>query len=80
MLISLSKEEDKETLTILLDIVLFLTETYQRNENPKCIPYIKDWDGFYDRLKERIQTFDYSELDAQRQRVDKIIYANTKST
>ena len=70
-LVSKVKQEDAQTLHDLWDIVGVGLNSYMKTENPAMLQATQEVIAFAERLKEKMNTHDYTEDDARRERVDK---------
>lgn len=71
MIVSLEREEDKETAKDILAILEMIVQEYQRSGNPELLTSIESLSVWYDTMVEKIRHGDYTEADARRARVDK---------
>lgn len=75
MIVSFEREEDKEAAKDILSILEMAVNSYQRTRNEKLLTHIEGLSNWYDIMVEKIRSGDYTEADAQRARVDKILQA-----
>ena len=73
MIVSPSREEDKEIARIVLDILEVSTRSYQRIKDPKLLERVIELNNWYDTIVEKIKHGDYTEDDVRRARVDKLL-------
>lgn len=79
MIISLEREDDKETAKDILAILEMTVSSYQRTGSPELLTHIEGLSTWYDIMVDKIRHNDYTEADAGRARVDKLlkdIYGN----
>lgn len=80
MIVSLEREDDKEVAKDILAILENTVRSYQRTGNLELLTHIESLSNWYDIMVEKIKHGDYTEADARRARVDKILrdlYGNT---
>jgi len=73
MIISLSREEDKKTLSGILDILETTTRYYLRTNDEKILEEIQWINGWYDSFKEKIEKSDYTVEDSRKTRIDLLL-------
>lgn len=71
MIVSLEREEDKETAKDILAILEMIVQEYQRSGNPELLTSIESLSAWYGTMVEKIRHGDYTEADERRARVDK---------
>lgn len=71
MIVSLEREDDKETAKDILAILETAVSSYQRTGNPELLTHIESLSAWYDTMVEKIRHGDYTEADERRARVDK---------
>lgn len=76
MIVSLEREEDKEVAKDILAILEMSVSAYQRSGNLELLTSIESLSNWYDTIMEKIRHGDYTEADARRARVDKILQRN----
>lgn len=77
-LISFEKQDDAQTLCDLWDIIGSGMNVYVRSERQDILDATQEVIAFADRLKARMDTHDYTEDDARRQRVEKLLKYENK--
>ena len=73
MIVSLEREDDKETAKDVLAILEVIVGSYSRNQSPELLEHIQRLNTLYDTMTEKIRHGDYTEADARRARVDKLL-------
>ena len=73
MIVSLEREEDKEVAKNILEILETVASSYQRTGSQELLTHIEKLSAWYDTMVEKIKHSDYTEADARRVRVDKIL-------
>lgn len=77
-LISFEKQDDAQTLRDLWDIIGSGMNVYVRSERQDILDATQEVIAFADRLKARMDMHDYTEDDARRQRVEKLLKYENK--
>ncbi len=62
MITSFDRQNDLETLDILLDIQERVLDLYQRTENPELLLNIKERQDLIEKIKEKIYKNEYKKL------------------
>lgn len=71
MIISPSREEDKEVAKNVLEILETTIRLYQKTGDERLVKTIENLNDWYDSLVEKIKHGDYTEEDARRMRSEK---------
>ena len=73
-LVSKVKQEDAQTLRDLWDMVGIGMDMHVKTDSKDILEATKEVMAFAERLKEKMNTHNYTEDDARRERVDKLIH------
>ena len=73
MIISLEREDDRKTLEDIVDISDISLRAYIRTEDYRFLPNLEWLNETIDRLRKKIDSYDYTKDDQMRKRVDELL-------
>lgn len=76
MIVSPTREDDKETRDVIRDILTIALRTYKRTQNEELVPHIESINNYYDFIVDKVDNYDYTEDDKKRVKFDRLLYAN----